>query len=216
MQSPVDEAHAKSRRRAIAGVLAAVVLFAAIFSIGVGFFMFVSQNIHSADQASVARANDQLQTSHENLLVMAGLTSGTDSSCKNCLWVGANNTGGVSSSIIDVYVTCISNCGGSYQHGQLLSNAHFLNGSTSGSHFLRQNPDLNVTLPITLGVGSSTEFLPTCQRTECGAYITITDSTFHYLVGPPREYVVVSMLTSLGNIFSAQILRLPIHLRTTQ
>ncbi len=90
----------------------------------------------------------------------------------------------MSSSIIDVYVTCMSNCGGSYQQGQLLSNSHFLNGSPSGSHFLKQNPDLNVTLPITLGVGASTEYLPSCPRAECRAYITINDSTFHYLVSP--------------------------------
>ena len=185
MQTPAENARAKSRHKAIAGVLAAVILFAAIFTIGVSFFLFVSQSVHSADQADVARANNQLEAGQEKLLVTAGNTSGTDPSCQYCMWVEANNTGGVSSSIIDLYVTCMSKCG-SQPQGQLLSDAT----TPPGSHFLKQNPDLSVTLPITLGVGAST-----MHR------LSISKTAFDYLTG---EYVVVSLLTSLGNVFSAQ------------
>ncbi|MGD0478432.1 MAG: IPT/TIG domain-containing protein, partial [Nitrososphaerales archaeon] len=195
MQSPAENARAKSRRRAVAGVLAAVILFALIFTVGAGFFQFVSQSVKSTDQANVARANDQLQAGQEKLLVTANLTSGKDPLCRNCTWVRANNTGGVSSSIIDIYVTCMSHCP-SHQQGQLLSNSAVL----PGSHFLKQKPDLNVSLPITLGIGASTKYLSSCAG-GCTADIAINNTAFNRSKG---EHVLISLLTSKGNVFSAQ------------
>ena len=199
MLSPAENAHARSRRRAVAGVLASVILFAMIFTVGTGFFLFVSHSALSADQASIARANNQLQAGQEKLLVTVGITGATghgSNPCTNCMWVRAENTGGVSSSVIDIYVTCISKCG-SHQQEQLLSNSTV----SPGSHFLKQNPDLNVTLPITLGVGASTKYLSSCPSSGCTADIAINRTAFGYSNG---EYVVVSLLTSEGNAFSAQ------------
>jgi hypothetical protein len=170
-----------------------------IFTVGTGFFLFVSHSALSADQASIARANNQLQAGQEKLLVTVGITGATghgSNPCTNCMWVRAENTGGVSSSVIDIYVTCISKCG-SHQQEQLLSNSTV----SPGSHFLKQNPDLNVTLPITLGVGASTKYLSSCPSSGCTADIAINRTAFGYSNG---EYVVVSLLTSEGNAFSAQ------------
>ncbi|MGD0396486.1 MAG: IPT/TIG domain-containing protein, partial [Nitrososphaerales archaeon] len=199
MQSPTETARAKSRRKAVAGVLAAIILFAMIFTVGSGFFLFVGQSAHSADQSNIARANDQLQAGQEKLLVTAGITSATDHGshpCANCMWVRANNTGGVSSSIIDIYITCVSECD-PHESGQLLSSSE----ASPGSHFLKQNPDLNVTLPITLSIGASTKYLSSCPSSGCTADIAISKAALNYSNG---EYVVVSLLTSAGNVFSAQ------------
>jgi len=199
LQSPAETARAKSKRKAVAGVLAAIILFAMIFTVGSGFFLFVDQSAHSADQSNIARANDQLQAGQEKLLVTAGIASATDhgsNPCANCMWVRANNTGGVSSSIIDIYVTCVSDCD-PHESGQLLSNSK----ASPGSHFLKQNPDLNVTLPISLAIGASTKYLTSCPSKGCTADITISKAALNYSNG---EYVVVSLLTSAGNVFSAQ------------
>lgn len=170
------------RRRGLSGILAAVILFAAVFTTGSGFFLFVDGSISQANQANATRANSGIQATQEKLLVTAYRNSTGN------LVAMANNTGGVPVTIVDVYVACNSNCG-SYQAGQLISN------SPSGSHFLQSSPDINVSLPITLGVGASTYYLKEdigISRTACP------------WCSQPGEYVVVNLVTSRGNIFSAQ------------
>ena len=55
-------------------------------------------------------------------------------------------------------------------------------------------------LPLTLAVGASTKY-QACAPKICTADIAINAKAFTYV---PGEYVVVSLLTSLGNVFSAQ------------
>jgi hypothetical protein len=182
------------RPKGVAGVIAAVILFATIFVVGISFFLFVSNQFQAANQAYVKRAGVQLQASQEELAVTAGLTRSSDPNCQSCVWVRANNTGGQTVSVLDVYVTCLANCTGSYQQGQMMSG------------FLRQPPRVNATLPITLGIGASTAFLPQCPPGgsaphRCTADLTISKTAFQYAKG---EYVVISLLTSKGNVFSTQ------------
>src|SRR5271157_4168694 len=177
--------HMGRRPRGVAGVIAAVILFATIFVVGVSFFLFVSNQFQGANQAYVNRAGVQLQASQEDLSVTAGLTTSGDPLCQSCVWVRANNTGGQTASVIDVYVTCLANCTGSYQQGQMMSG------------FLRQPPGVNATLPITLGIGASTAFLPQCPAHgpiphRCTADVAISNGAFQYARG---EYVVISLLT---------------------
>jgi hypothetical protein len=181
---------ARRSHRGISGVLAATILFAAIFATGTGFFLFINSNVLLANQANVANANAGLQSTQENLLVTAKLAPLTSSYCRGCLWIRANNTGGGAVSIVDAYVTCLSNCG-TYQSGQLISNSV----SSPGSHFLKSSTDLNISLPFTLGLGASTMY----QKEDIGIHTASCPSCT--LAG---EYVVVSLLTARGNVFSAQ------------
>ena len=169
-------------------------MFATIFVVGVSFFLFVSSQFQAVNQAYVNRAGVQLQASQEQLSVTAGITKSSDPNCQSCIWVRANNTGGEPASVIDVYVTCLANCTGGHQQGQMLSG------------FLRKPIGVNFTFPLTLGVGQSTAFLTQCPAHGavphmCTADITINKANFTYAKG---EYVVLSMLTTKGNVFSTQ------------
>jgi archaellin len=86
------------RRKAIAGVLATIIIFAALFSIGVGFLIFQNQTTLSANQANNNRQNAIQQASLEKLSLSASLSG-------SLLTLSLNNRGGVSTTIIDVFVT---------------------------------------------------------------------------------------------------------------
>jgi hypothetical protein len=172
----VDGLKIKSRR-GLAGILAGVILFGIIFTTGFSLLLYVNASTQTSNQANANRENANLQSANEKLLVTANVTS------HPALWVGVVNTGGVATTITDIYVTCQSDCPLPNQMGQLISNSV----ANPPSHFLSESPkDLNVTLPSTLNVGASEN-------------INITS-----LKWTPPEHVVVSLLTSTGNVFSAQ------------
>ena len=60
---------AKTRRKAVSGIVAAIILFAAIFTTGATLFLFVNSSNQLASQASANAANAQLEASQEKLLI---------------------------------------------------------------------------------------------------------------------------------------------------
>ena len=152
-----------------------------------------------SDQSTSANAYSQrlalqAQASHENLTLKAksGVSNGVD-----YLWLVINNTGGVSSVITSVYVSSLG--------GAMLTKS-----TSTGSSFLSGSPDLNLSLPISLGPGASTSVggdnlrilpsaLPVCD--------VITSK------GCQGQTVFVSVLTRLGNVFSVSY---PAHNSVTQ
>ncbi len=105
------------------------------------------------------------------------------------LYLTVNNTGGVPSTIVGVLVSA--------PNGTLVSKS-IVNPQ---SHFLSQKGDLNVTLPLTLGVGVSTSRMSGCSSTgQIGCNIGISTPFSNYKSGT----VVVSLVTSLGNTFSQE------------
>ncbi len=117
------------RKKAIAGILSAVVLFSLVFSVGVGFYLAAGNAQQSARSAFDSRLSLQDQQSLENLSLAAGLSGGS-------LSVSITNTGGIPSTIVSVYVTSLA--------------------AENVSDFLVGEPSLSTTLPLTLDVGAST------------------------------------------------------------
>ena len=192
----VPELRIKERRRkGLSGIIAAVILFAMFFTAGTGFFLAVNQFKHTADQANAGRLSSQQQASLENLALSAKVSSTADPwGHIGDLWLTINNTGGVPSTIVSVFITNST--------GRLLSNSLV----TPPSHYLSTDGgvpgvggDLNVTLPLTLNVGASTSKVSGCKASVTGCDIGISKSSFLYT---PHSTVLVSVLTSLGNVFS--------------
>ncbi len=162
------------RRRAVAGIISAVILFALVFTVGTAFFLEVGNSQQTAASAYSDRLSVEDQAALENLTLRAGLnaTSGD-------IWLMVNNTGGISSTIESVYVAGIE--------GKVVSNS-----SATGAQFLTAPPDLSRLLPFTLDVGASTAM--------SGGNIEINESAFDFLA--TNQTVFVNVLTSLGNVFS--------------
>ena len=162
-------------RRAVSEILAALILFSAIFVTGTGVYLYVNSTANSANQANATNADAGLEAAQEKLNVTTGYSTGS-------LWAEATNTGGGSISILGLYVT--------NQSSQLVSKS--VAPSYFGySHFLNDSSDLSgASFPLTLAVGASTPrvSINPLSCTACGL----------------TKYVVVSFLTSVGNIFSAQ------------
>src|SRR5208337_2385118 len=72
---------------------------------------------------------------------------------------------------------------------------------TNGTQYLSTFPDLNYSLPLTILPGFSTAQMSGCGLTP-GCDIAISRASYNYTSG--GSPVVVSVLTSTGNIFSAQ------------
>jgi len=87
--------HAKLR--AMAGIVAAVILFAMLFTVGTSYFIFLNNSNHLYNQALVNRTNAMGDSLLENL-ILTTLVSSTH------IKLYANNTGGVNVNITAVFV----------------------------------------------------------------------------------------------------------------
>ena len=171
------------RRKGVAGILSAVILFVLLFTVGAGIFLTATNDQQIAANAYSERLSSQAQASHESLSMKVG--SGTEAGA-GYLWLMVNNTGGVDSAVSSIYVSALS--------GKMLSHSNSTN-----SPFLSGTADLNVSLPVTLDPGASTskvggdiQILPTALP----ACVHITS------VGCGGQTVFVNVLTKLGNVFS--------------
>ncbi len=182
------ELHARGHsRKALSGIIGAMILFAMIFTVGSSFFLLVNQYKHSVDQANAGRLSSMQEESLENLSLAVYRVSG--GSHNNWLWVEAYNTGGVPVTIIAVSVTNSA--------GHFVSNSN----TSSKSPYLVGQPDLNVSLPLTLGAGVNTTAMTGCT-TGKGCSIGINPAALPgYTSGTT---VLVSLVTGSGNTFSAQ------------
>jgi hypothetical protein len=162
------------RRRAVAGIISAVILFALVFTVGTAFFYTVGKSQQTAAGAYSDRLSIEDQAALENLTLTAGLNQTSKE-----IWLMVNNTGGIPSTIESVYVAGIE--------GKVVSNS-----SSTGAQFLKGPPDISRHLPLTLDVGASTA--------KVGGNIQINQSAFDFLA--TNRTVFVNVLTSLGNVFS--------------
>ena len=97
----MDIAHPRAlerRRRAIAGVLATIMIFGVLFAIGAGFLIYQNQTTLTAIEANANREGAIQQSSLEKLSMSATLSGTT-------LTLTLRNKGGVSTTVIDAYVS---------------------------------------------------------------------------------------------------------------
>jgi hypothetical protein len=187
----------RRRRKAVASILATTILLAVLFTTALGFFVFINQNQLANTQANAARQQGIQQASNEKLILRVKLSTVPDPWGQTSdLWLRANNTGGATVTIVNVYVTSVAN-------GQLVTNSQV----TLGSHYLSQfgtpvqKGDLNITLPLSVTMGASTGTMTGCVAGKTGCDIAISKTSFPYVAGTT---VLVSVLTSAGNVFSVQ------------
>ena len=127
-----------SERRGIAGVLATLIVFAMLLTVGVSYFMTINSFKHQQDVAANSNLALASRASLENLSMSARLVSGA-------VGITLNNTGSTAVSIVSIFLTD--------NQGKLISSSH---GSPS-SPFLTGVLDLNETLPLTLSPGATTK-----------------------------------------------------------
>ena len=150
-----------------------------LFTAGAGFFLTVLTFKHAADQAAVTRQALLQQSALENLTLTVKLVP-------TGIWLSINNSGAGPSTIMSVFAVNSS--------GKLATTSQ----GASPSHYLSGKPDLNETLPLTLAPGQSSKLTSGCGP---GLGCDIGISKLSYKVGQP---FIVSVLTSLGNVFSVQ------------
>ena len=148
--------------------MAAVIIFAIIFTAGFSYFSFQAASNFSLDKAN---ASAQLV---QNRVIQEKLVLGIFPSQVNNLWLNITNIGGVPSTIVAVFVTSPG--------GQLISTG-------PSSPYLVGNPSLNVTLPLAISVGTSTHAMkqdiailhagcPSCSGTFIVSVLTATGNEF--------------------------------------
>jgi hypothetical protein len=186
---------AASRKRAISGILGTIMMFSMLFTAGIGFFIYTNQTALQTLQAGQVRQAAMQQASAEKISIRAGLSAVSDPwGNKGDLWLRVSNLGTAPVTLVDVFVTS-SALNIIASHSKVTPNSNYLQVRGSAA----QGGDLNVSLPIALPPGYSTNQLKGCG-TSTGCDIAISKSSYTY-GGTP---VVVSILTSSGNIFSAQ------------
>jgi len=108
------------RRKAIAGVLATIMVFGTLFAIGAGFLVYQNQTTLSAIQANANRMNSIQQASSEKLSMSATLSGST-------LTLTLTNRGSVSTTLINGYV---ANSNGVMQSPGIFSLSSFCTSPT--------------------------------------------------------------------------------------
>ena len=167
------------QRRAVSGILAAVILFAMLFVAGMGYLVYINQASQAVVQANAARQGAELISGKESLTTTVTLSGGAP---PNYLVVSASNTGGTSSVISYIYVTDLS--------GKLVSN--FMGPAPQAG------TNATALWPISLSAGQSTGLLKGCVSGKTGCNIELTGYTYS---GSP---VMVEVVTKSGNTFGAQ------------
>ena len=165
------------RRKAISS---AIMIALVILSVSAGALSF-----YAATSIMGPHSNSNQTALNERLSLAVFRVAG--GSHNDWLWVEAYNTGGVPVTINAVLVT---NSTGGFAS---------LSTTSSKSPALVGQPDLNVSLPLTLGVGQNTATMSECGAGS-GCSIGINTTAFKYAVGT----LSVNVLTARGNDFVAQ------------
>jgi hypothetical protein len=162
------------RRRAVAGILAALILFAMLLTVGISYFLLINSSQQAADEAAATRQSSAHGLSQEQLSLTPVLSGST-------ITLDVANSGGVSSTIVAAYVTS--------QSGLIFS-------ATDGKSYFTGTPDLTYSLPLSLNVGESTTQMAGCAAAGCN----LVFQSYTYTSGT----VLLSVLTQDGNVFSTQ------------
>jgi flagellin-like protein len=172
------------RRKAVSGILATVITFTMVFTIVVGYFVFVNTGVFNSLQAQQVRGQEINQAAQEKISVKVGVNSGGN------LTLRLSNTGEVPTTLLDVFITNPST--------DKIVSCSVVN---SCSQYLSAKGDLNYTFPLTVLPGISTNRMSGCG-VKPGCDISINKKALQPTYsGTP---VVVSLLTTDGNVFSAE------------
>jgi hypothetical protein len=167
------------RRRGVTAVLATIIVFTIVLTVAVGAFVFVNEGVLGTLQAQQENQQTFNQASQEELSMKVGLSAQTGD-----LWLRVSNTGTVSATVVDVFITNSTS-------GAIVSGG--------GNRYFSAKPNLNLSLPITILPGVSTNQMSGCGA-AVGCDIAVSSSTYSY---PHTGHVAVSVVTSSGNVFSS-------------
>ncbi|MGD0318920.1 MAG: hypothetical protein ABSB56_04420 [Nitrososphaerales archaeon] len=189
--SKLEEAR---RRRAISGIFGSMIMFAILFTAGIGFFIFINTSTLKDAQANQQEQQALQQASQEVLSIRVGLSTTPDHwNNTGDLWLRISNTGSSAITVIDIFVTNTA-------MNRIMSNSTVSKGSPYLATFSPPaKGDLNYSLPLTILPGFSTAQMSGCGPVP-GCDIAISKASYSYTGSP----VVVSVLASSGQIFSAQ------------
>lgn len=94
----------KRGKAGVAGIVAAVILFAMLFTVGTGYFMFVNSS-NTLYNSAVSARNSALQSQTSESVQLTTIAV-SDSACSGgqCIGLYVNNTGGVGVNITSIYI----------------------------------------------------------------------------------------------------------------
>ena len=170
--------HGRARRKAIAGLIAGLLIVALIFTVGVGFFFYQNGLNFSSSQAAINKDASNLKSQAEDLSMSIHSLS------------GASFPFGIE----------VANDGGT----PLVLSAVFVSNpiGTSLTQYMTEGPSLNLTLPMALEVGYDTTAIGACGTTD-GYNIGISSTALPYSTCTTISPCTFKLLTSSGNIYSA-------------
>ena len=172
------------RRRAVSAILAGILVFAAMLTVGLAFFVQVSTNEGNQAKA-IASSQTAVQAASQERL---SLVVSKDAASNLALLV--TNLGSTPSTIVAVFVTSPG--------GQLISTG-------PSSPYLVGNPSLNVTLPLAISVGSSTHAIaimpagcPSCSGTFIVSVLTAAGNEFSAQYPPVLTTTTSTSTSTVG------------------
>ncbi|MDG6934140.1 MAG: hypothetical protein JRN68_05535 [Nitrososphaerota archaeon] len=127
-------------RRGVAGILAAVLMFAMLFTAGLGFFVYINKANALYDQQLVNSSNAIVAANQEDLSVTTGLSASS-------LTVTIQNQGSAATRVIDIFVT-----------------------KPSGTVVQLTGASTTPALPITINPGATSQTLVTSIVVSSGEY----------------------------------------------
>jgi archaellin len=182
------------RRKAITGIFGSMIMFAMLFTAGIGFFIFINTTTLKNTQANQQEQQALQQASQEKLSIRMGLSREPDPwGQTGDLWLRVVNVGSSTVTLIDVFVTNTAK--------DMIESSSMV---TPGTDFLATfskptQGDLNYSLPLTILPQFSTAQMSGCGSSP-GCDIAISRASYNFTGSP----VLVSVLTSTGEIWSAQ------------
>jgi len=169
-------------------------MFAMLFTAGIGFFIFINTTTLKDVQANQQEQQALQHASQEKLSIRVGLSTKPDPwGQTGDLWLRVANVGSSAATLIDVFVTNTAK-------DMIKSSSTVIPGTHYLATFsLPTQGDLNYSLPLTILPEFSTAQLSGCGPSP-GCDIAISRTSYNFTGSP----VVISVLTSTGDIFSAQ------------
>jgi len=204
------------KRKAVSGLIAAVLMFAMLFTAGVGYFATTSRNTVLQEQANQSAQYSQQQASLEQLRFSIHPCSLAVPSCTdypNTLVLNITNTGGVASTVVSIFANYQGQNAFQINPPTFSSAPVYLSGSYSSSV-----ADLNVSLPVSIPVGSSTSSMMGCAVPTGANVVTPGGSCNIDLLAPmaalstftQTKPLLISVITAAGNTFTTQYPSLPL------
>jgi hypothetical protein len=155
-----------------------------VLTIAVGAFVFVNEGVLGTYKAQQENQQAFNQASKEMLSIAVENSSAPNDPWH--LWLRVSNTGTVSVTLVDVFIT----------NPTTGKNASY--STATRSQYLSTKGDLNYSLPITILPAVSTNQMAGCGGPTVGCDIGINSSSY-----ADSSQLVVSLVTSSGNVFSS-------------